>query len=159
MVELQGTYTFNAPHQAVWEVLMNPQVMADILPGCEKLEVVGPDSYRAVMKIKVGPVQGQFEGTVALSNIQAPDGYHIAVSGKGAPGFVNGEGDLRLEPQEDKTLLSYQGTASVGGRLAGVGQRVLDSSAKFVINQGLTALDQQIQQRISSGGGGGAGFG
>lgn len=160
MVDLEGTYTFNAPRALVWEALMDPQVIADILPGCESMEEVEPNSYRALIKIKVGPVQGNFEGTVKLSSIQEPDSYHMDVSGRGAPGFVNGEGDLRLEPQGNDTLLNYKGTASVGGKLAGVGQRLLESSAKFIVQQGLDALNKQIQNRIEKGGGGGgAGFG
>jgi carbon monoxide dehydrogenase subunit G len=161
MVDLEGTYTFNAPRDLVWEALMDPQVIADILPGCETMEEVEPNSYRAVIKIKVGPVQGNFEGTVRLSNIQELGSYHMDVSGRGAPGFVTGAGDLRLEPQGNDTLMTYKGTASVGGKLAGVGQRLLDSSAKFIVQQGLDALNKQIQIRAAAkgGGGGGVGFG
>jgi len=159
-VDLTGTYIFDAPRQAVWDALMDPQVIAAILPGCEKMEETGPNNYRAHIKIKVGPVQGNFEATVALSNIQPPHDYHLSVSGKGTPGFVTGEGDLTLEEQDaGKTLLTYKGKATVGGKLAGVGQRLLDSSAKFIVNQGLNALEKEIKVRIVSGGGGGAGVG
>jgi uncharacterized protein len=159
MVDLQGTHTFDAPRSAVWDALMDPQVIADILPGCEKMEEVDTNSYRALIKIKVGPVQGNFEGTVKLSDINPSDGYHIAISGKGAPGFVTGEGDLKLDEQGNKTLMTYTGKASVGGKLAGVGQRMIESSANFIVGQGLTALEKKIKQRIEAGGGGGASFG
>lgn len=163
MIELSGTYTFNAPRDAVWDALMDPQVMAGALPGCESLEMIGPNDYRAAIKIKIGPVQGKFEGTVTLSELEPPHRYHLTLSGKGAPGFVKGEGDLVLDEQtDDQTLLTYQGQASVGGKLASVGQRLLDSSAKFIMQQGLSALDKQVHAHIAAkrgGGGGGAGFG
>lgn len=154
MVDLEGTYTFDAPRDAVWSALMDPQVIAAILPGCRKMEETGQNEYRAVIQIKVGPVQGNFEGTVKLSDIQEPQAYHIAVTGKGAPGFVTGEGDLGLAEQDQKTVMNYKGKATVGGKLAGVGQRVLDSSAKFIINQGLGQLEKQIKLRMESGGAG-----
>src|SRR5687768_2713469 len=157
MVDLQGTYTFDAPREAVWSALMDPQVIASILPGCQKMEETEPNAYRAIIQIKVGPVQGNFEGTVKLSDIQAPEAYHLAVSGKGAPGFVTGDGNLSLAEQENKTVMTYKGKASVGGKLAGVGQRVLESSAKFIINQGLGQLEKQIKQRSESKGGTGVG--
>jgi uncharacterized protein len=162
MVDLKGIHTFDAPSSAVWDALMDPQVIAEILPGCEKMEEVEPNSYKAHIKIKVGPVQGNFEGTVKLSDINPPDSYHIAISGKGAPGFVTGEGDLKLNEQGTKTLLTYTGKASVGGKLAGVGQRMIESSANFIVGQGLIALEKKIKQRMEAGGasgGGGAGFG
>lgn len=150
MVDLEGTYTFDAPRDAVWSALMDPQVIAAILPGCQKMEEIEPNAYRALIQIKVGPVQGNFEGTVKLSDIQEPQAYRIAVTGKGAPGFVTGDGDLSLEAQDAKTVMSYKGKATVGGKLAGVGQRVLESSAKFIINQGLGQLEKQIKQRTGS---------
>ncbi len=90
-------------------------------------------------------MQGKFEGKVELSAIKPLAGYHMKVNGQGAPGFVTGEGNLHLEPNGDGTLLRYEGEIQIGGRIAGVGQRLLDSTAKSLIRQGLTALDEQLQ--------------
>jgi carbon monoxide dehydrogenase subunit G len=147
-MELSGTYTFNAPRDVVWQALLDPEVLAKVMPGCEKLEQIGENEYEGVIKIKVGPVQGVFQGKVSLLDINAPESYRIGVDGKGAPGFMKGEGEVRLEPQEDTTLMHYSGKAQVGGRIASVGQRLLDSSAKALTKQSLDALDKQIQARL-----------
>jgi carbon monoxide dehydrogenase subunit G len=148
-MRLEGTHQFAAPREAVWDALMDPTVLAGALPGGEQLERVGDNEYRAVMNVKVGPVQGRFEGKIELSGIVAPERYTMKVDGQGAPGFVAGEGQLELVEVEDGgTLLRYGGDVSVGGRIAGVGQRLVESTAKSVTRQGLTALDQMIQARL-----------
>ncbi len=149
-MELAGTYTFDAPRDVVWQALLDPEVLAKVMPGCEKLEQIGENEYQGVIKIRVGPVQGVFQGTVSLSNINAPESYHMRVDGKGAPGFMKGEGEVRLEAQGDSTLMHYSGKAQVGGRIASVGQRLLDSSAKALTRQSLDGLDKQIQARLQA---------
>lgn len=148
-MKIDGSYTFEVPQDAVWQAVLDPEVLGKVIPGSEELEQIGENQYRAKMKIRIGPVQGLFSGTVELSNIIAPESYHIKVDGKGAPGFVRGEGDLRLEPQGKETILYYDGDAQVGGRLASVGQRLMESSAQALIRQSLEALDAQIQARLS----------
>jgi hypothetical protein len=149
-VKLEGTYTFDAPREVVWQALLDPEILAKAMPGGEKLEQTGDNEYKAKLKIKVGPVQGQFEGTVALSDINAPHSYRMHVDGKGAPGFMKGEGEVHLEEQNGSTLMHYSGEAQVGGRIASVGQRLLDSSAKALTRQSLEALHQQIKARTQA---------
>jgi len=150
-MKLEGSYTFDAPRDVVWQALMDPEVLAKVMPGCEKLEQVGENEYEGAIKIKVGPVQGQFQGKVTLADINAPDSYNMTVDGKGAPGFMKGQGQVTLEPQGDTTLMHYVGEAQVGGRIASVGQRLLDSSAKALTRQSLDGLDKQIQARLQNG--------
>ncbi len=140
-MKLAGEYLFNAPRETVWQSLLDPEVLASILPGCEKLELIGEDEYAGILKIKVGPVQGDFKGKVKLADIQAPDSYTMQVDGRGAPGFVKASASVRLEDRGEKTNMSYDSDAQVGGRIAGVGQRLLDSSAKAIIKQSLEGLD------------------
>lgn len=149
-MKLEGTYTFEAPRDVVWNALLDPVLLGAILPGCEGLEPLGDDKYKAVLKVQIGPIQGVFEGTVALSDINKPDSYRMEVNGKGAPGFVKGGGDVRLEVQDGKTLMHYQGDAQVGGRIASVGHRLLESSAKALTQQSLDAIAQQIQARMAA---------
>ncbi len=144
-MEVTGEYVFDAPREKVWAYLQDPQVLVKVLPGCEELKQIGEDAYQGALKIKIGPVQGKFQGTVRMTNIVAPESYGLQVDGQGAPGFVKGGGGLRLEAQGDKTRIIYQGQAHVGGRIASVGQRLIDSSAKAIIRQSLDALNSMLQ--------------
>lgn len=149
-MQIQGTHTFKAPRQVVWEALMDPTLLSMALPGGEALEQIGENDYKATMNVRVGPVQGKFDGKIELTNIEKPDSYHMAVSGQGAPGFLNGGGTVRLEEAGAETLMHYTGEVQVGGKIAGVGQRLIDSTAKSLIRQGLAALDGQIAARAAA---------
>ena len=146
-MDLSGSYSFEAPKEVVWNSLMDPHTLARVLPGCEKLEETGPNEYEGVLKVKVGPVQGDFQGKIKLDDVQSPDSYSMTVDGQGAPGFMKAHGNVRLEENGPQTVLHYDGTAQVGGRLAGVGQRLLDSSAKALTRQSLDGLHKQIKAR------------
>ena len=144
-MRLEGTYTFNAPRSDVWAALMDPSVLSTALPGGEQMEQVGDNDYRASMNVKIGPVQGRFDGKISLADIVPLQQYTMKVDGQGAPGFVSGEGTLFLEDNDDGgTLLRYGGDVQVGGRIAGVGQRLIESTARSLTRQGLTALDQAL---------------
>lgn len=146
-MRLEGTYVFAAPRVDVWEALMDPTVLAGALPGGEQLEKVGDNDYRAAMNVKVGPVQGRFEGQITLGDIIPLEQYTLKVDGQGAPGYVLGTGTLALTDEDGGTLLSYAGDVQVGGRVANVGQRLIESTARSMTRQGLSALDQTIQAR------------
>ena len=149
-MKLEGKYTFDAPQDVVWDSLLDPDVLARVLPGCEKLEQIDENVFQGTMKIRVGPVQGKFQGKVTLTDINAPTQYRIIIDGRGAPGFVKGEGLVDLEAQNGATVMSYSGQGQVGGRIAGVGQRLLDSSAKALTRQSLDGLNRQIQARLQA---------
>ncbi len=146
-MKVAGDYTFEAPRDLVWAALNDPTVLAKIMPGCEKLIQTGENEYEGALKIKVGPVQGTFQGKIKLSDIQAPESYHMQVDGQGAPGFVKGAGSAHLTEQDGKTLLHYAGDAQVGGRIASVGQRLIESSAKSIIHQSLNGLHEYIKAK------------
>jgi carbon monoxide dehydrogenase subunit G len=147
-MNIEGTHTFAATRDTVWPMLLDPEVLASVMPGCEKLEQVGENQYKGILKIRVGPVQGKFDGIVTLTDIDAPESYRMDVKGKGAPGFVNGNGSLQLLAEDGTTVLRYKGTAQVGGRIASVGQRLLDTSARAIVRQSLEGLDKQVQARV-----------
>lgn len=152
-MKVQGEYTFEGQQDLVWDVLQDPEVLAAVLPGCEKLELVGEDEYEGALKIKVGPVQGKFMGKVRLADIQRPDSYTMHVDGQGAPGFVKAMGNLTLAPSGEHTLVTYEGDAQVGGKLASVGQRLMESSAKAIIKQSLDGLNSHVVARVGGGSG------
>jgi len=147
-MDVKGTYLFNAPRDEVWKAVLDPDVLSKSLPGIQSLESIGENKYRAVMKIRIGPVQGQFNGTVELVDLNPPVGYHILLDASGAQGFVKGEGDLELVVKGDSTELFYSGEAQVGGRIASVGQRLMESSSQALIQQGLQAFEAQIEARM-----------
>lgn len=148
-MQIQGTHTFKAPQKLVWDALQDPTILSMALPGGEQLEKLNENEYKAVMNVRVGPVQGKFDGKIELTDINEPESYRMKVSGQGAPGFVNGSGNVRLESTSDGTVMHYTGDVQVGGKIAGVGQRLIDSTAKSIIRQGLGALDLQIQARAA----------
>jgi carbon monoxide dehydrogenase subunit G len=147
-VKVEGTYTFAAPQDVVWPTMLDPEVLARTLPGVQNLEKVADNEYQATMKIRIGPVQGVFSGKVELSDFNPPKSCHLFVDGKGAPGFVKGEGDLELSEAGGSTVLTYHGDAQVGGRLASVGQRLMESSTQALIRQSLESLGAQIEAKM-----------
>lgn len=149
-MKIGGEYLFDGPPDVVWQTLLDPAALVRVLPGAEKLEPLGNDEYEAMMTLKVGPVQGQFQGRVKLENIQPPEGYTMVVDGRGAPGFVKATGNLRLSPDGARTRLTYDGDAQVGGRLASVGQRLVETSAKAIINQSLSGLNEVVKARAAA---------
>jgi carbon monoxide dehydrogenase subunit G len=149
-MEVSGEYTFDAPQEITWKALQDPDVLSSIMPGGEDFEEIGENEYSGMLNIRVGPVQGKFKGTIKLSDIVPPESYQMDVDGKGAPGFVKANGGLRLTGQGEKTHMSYEGTAQVGGRIASVGQRLLDSSARSVIRQSLEGLNEYLRVQVES---------
>ena len=146
-MKLAGSHTFPFSRRAVWSALMDPGVLARTLPGCERLERVADDRFAGALQVAVGPVKGQFQGTLDLTELQPPERYRMRLEGQGSSGFVKGEGAVWLEEAAGGTDLHYDLDAEVGGRLAGVGQRLLESSARSVARQGLAGLEQQLRAR------------
>lgn len=147
-MKIQGEYRFDAPRQEVWKALLDADVLSRTVPGSQGLEKTGDNEFKGELKMKVGPVQGIFQGKVTLEDLDPPRGYTLKIDGRGAPGFVNGSGAIVLEDAPGGgTVLRYDVDAQVGGRIAGVGQRLLESSGKVITRQALEALDAQIQAR------------
>lgn len=145
-MKVLGEHTFDSPRERVWQALLDPAVLARVLPGTERLERTGENEYRGVMNVQVGPVKGQFQGALRLSDLVAPESYRLKLDGSGPAGFLNGQGELRLEEAATGgTLLRYDLDTQVGGRLAGVGQRLLESSARSIARQGLEGLGRELR--------------
>jgi hypothetical protein len=143
-LKLAGEHRFEAPRELVWRALLDPAILARTLPGCERLEQVEENDFRGVLNVQVGPVKGQFQGTLLLSDLKVLESYRMKLDGSGPAGFLRGEGTVALAEAGDGTLLSYDLEAQVGGRMAGVGQRLLDSSARSIARQGLEGLGRQL---------------
>lgn len=146
-MRIQGEHTFDAPRERVWRALLDPEVLARTLPGCERLERTAENELRGALNVQIGPVKGQFQGTLQLSDLVPLEGYHMKLAGSGPAGFMNGQGSLRIADADTpgRTVLRYDLDAQVGGKLAGVGQRLVESSARSITKQGLEGLGRELQ--------------
>jgi carbon monoxide dehydrogenase subunit G len=130
-MEMTGEYRIPASREAVWAALNDPEVLRAAIPGCQKLEKTSDTEMTATVVSKIGPVKATFTGAVTLSNIDPPNGYTISGEGKGGPaGFAKGGADVKLLPDGEGTRLVYTAKAQIGGKLAQLGSRLVDSTAK-----------------------------
>ncbi len=143
-MKLEGTYTFNAPRDAVYKLLLDPAALKACMPGCEKLEETSPDVFEAIMKIGVASVKGTFTGKVQMKEKRPPEAFTMLVEGSGTAGFMKGEGKIELGDQGGKTEVKYSGDAQVGGLIAGVGQRMIGGVAKMMVGQFFKMMEDQL---------------
>jgi carbon monoxide dehydrogenase subunit G len=148
-MKLAGDYVFEAPVAEVWSALMDPAVLAAVLPGCDKLELV-EGQFVGELNIKMGPIQGKFAGKVELRDIVAPESYTMIIDGRGTPGFVKATASVKLQADGQATKLVYDADAQIGGKIATVGQRLVDASAKAITKQSLEGLHANIKVRHSA---------
>lgn len=146
-MKIEGTHEIHAPRERVYKVMIDPAVLQRCIPGCEKLESTGENSYSLTLKAGVGSIKGVFTGTVQIEDTQPPTHYRIVVSGKGQPGFLKGSGDIDLEESESITNVKYQGDVQIGGTIAGVGQRMIQGSARMMATQFFTAIEAEAKAK------------
>jgi carbon monoxide dehydrogenase subunit G len=144
-MEMTGRYQVPASRAKVWAALNDPVVLKACIPGCEELEKISDTEMRAIVKAKVGPVTATFTGAVTLTNLDPPNGYTITGEGKAGPaGFAKGGADVALTDDDGATLLTYAVKAQVGGKLAQVGARLIDATAKQMADQFFAALAKEV---------------
>ncbi|HEX6142912.1 MAG TPA: carbon monoxide dehydrogenase subunit G [Geminicoccaceae bacterium] len=145
-MDMSGEYRIPAARQKVWEALNDPEVLRASIPGCQSLEKVSDDQFEARVTAKVGPVKSTFNGSVRLSDINPPESYTISGEGKGgAAGFAKGGADVRLrEDGPDETVLTYTARADVGGKLAQLGSRLIDGTAKKMADEFFSNFRDQV---------------
>ena len=145
-MEMSGQYRIPAPRAKVWDALNDPVVLKASIPGCQSLEKLSDTEMAATVKAKVGPVSATFNGAVTLSDIDPPNGYTITGEGKGGvAGFAKGGADVKLADDGDgMTLLSYTAKAQVGGKLAQIGARLIDATAKQMADQFFGAFAERV---------------
>ena len=132
-MDMSGEERIAAPREAVWAALNDPETLKACIPGCQSLIMKSPTELEAVVKVKIGPVSATFTGEVTLSNLNPPEGYTISGEGKGGiAGFAKGGADVRLREDGADTILSYDVKAQIGGKLAQLGQRLVNGAAKKV---------------------------
>ena len=144
-MQLSGEYSFGKPPQAVWDALMNPDVLAGCIPGCRGIEPDGPNRYRAAATVRVGPVTGNYTATVALLDLDPPNSYTMNIEGSGNLGFANGTSTVMLTPSGDGgTTVHVEADSQVGGAVARVGQRMMGSVAKGMLDRFFGCLAESV---------------
>ena len=152
-MNLSGTFTFAGPRPAVWSLLHDPAVLAKILPGTKSLVEAGPDRFQGTMKVSIGPLTAaEFAVTVSLTDQTEPSHFAMQIDGKGGVGFVRGSAVVDLADGPDAcTVMTYSSDVQIGGRIAAVGQRMIESVARMMMKQAFDALNAEVQARVQGG--------
>lgn len=144
-MEISGTYTLYAPRERVWEALLDPAILRQTVPGCERLEREGEDRFRVRVSINVAAVKGVYDGTLRLRDVRRPESYGVAVEGSGARGVLHGEGVVRLEARDaTTTVIHYSGQAQLGGTIASVGSRMAQAAGELLLKQYFARLADML---------------
>lgn len=149
-MKISGSQTVNLPRERVYDLLHDPNVLTRCMPGCESLERIGEDEYAMRMKMALASVSGLFQGKVRATDPNPPDSFRLIVEGTGKIGFMKGDGLLRLEEANGVTTVNYEGDVQVGGTIAAVGQRLIDTTAKMLIKKFFDRLGSEVT--MSAGG-------
>lgn len=148
-MNLSGTFAFAGPREKVWELLHDPSVLAKALPGTKTLTATGPDRFEGTMKVSIGPLTAaEFTVSVSLVDQRQPSHFGMQIDGKGGVGFVKGSATVDLAEDGAGTLMTYASDVQIGGRIAAVGQRLIESVGRMMMKQALEALNAELQARI-----------
>jgi uncharacterized protein len=132
------------PRERIWRLLLDPTVLARLLPGVEKFEATGPDQYAVVVKMGVGAVRGTYTGKVALTDQRPPESYRLVGEAKGTPGWAKGSATLTLVAEGAGTRIVASGDAQIGGAIASVGQRMMEGVAKSMANEFFQSVEREL---------------
>ena len=145
MMEISGSYHFNAPPDRVWDLLMDPVVIPSCIPGCDRFEPDGEDRYRVRLTVGLAAITGTYEGTVVISDKVLRTSYRLTVEGQGKPGFVKGGAAMALRPDGATTIVDVSGTVQAGGPIARVGQRLIKSVSKMMLDRFFACLPKPLK--------------
>ena len=144
-MNVDGVYSIDAPAEKVYAALLDPIILARCMPGCDELVSTGPGEYQMKMKIALAAFSGLFGGKVRITDENPPVSYRMVVEGSGKAGFLKGDGTITLVPGEHATTVEYKGHAQVGGTIAAVGQRLVDTTARMIIRKFFEKLAENVK--------------
>jgi uncharacterized protein len=149
-MDMTGEERIAAKREIVWEALNTPGILRKCIPNCEKLERKSPTELTATIKLKLGPISTNFKGDITLTNLNPPESYTIVVEGQGGiAGFAKGSSDVKLTEDGDETVLTYETKAQMGGKLAMLGSRMIDSSSKKLAAQFFKKFNKLAAKRAA----------
>jgi uncharacterized protein len=149
-VIVEGEHRFAGSREAVWQLLLDPEVIAKTVPGTQAMALVAAGRYEGKMRVGLGPlVAAEFDVTVTLADVVEPERYTMRIEGLGRLGRISGSTLVRLEAEAAGTLLRFRGNLEVGGRVAALGQRLLDSVSRVLAKQGLEAMEREVERRLA----------
>jgi carbon monoxide dehydrogenase subunit G len=143
-MDITGSYTFAAPPERVWALLMDPAAIASCIPGCEALTPEGNDRYHAKLTVALAAITGTYEGTVVISDKAEPTSYRLTVEGQGRPGFAKGSVTVALRADGGGTVVDVNGTVQTGGPIARVGQRLISGVSKMMQDRFFACLQGKL---------------
>jgi len=144
-LKVDGSYTFTAPREVVWNSLHDPDVLAKCIPGCESFQPAGEDAYEIELKIGVGPIVGSYEGRVSIGEQLPPDSYRLIVESGGMMGTARGDALLTFSESDGETTVKVEADAQVTGVVARVGQRMMSSASRMLMNQFFDCIRSRIE--------------
>lgn len=151
-MDMQGSRQLAVTQQQAWDALNDPEVLRRCIPGCDKMEATGEGQYAVGLSVKIGPVSARFAGKITLSELHPPSSYTIQFDGQGGvAGFGKGSAQVSLTPVDGGTTLAYTVHAQVGGKVAQLGQRLIDGAARSLAEDFFQRFDEEMQRRYSGG--------
>jgi carbon monoxide dehydrogenase subunit G len=146
-MDISGSYTFDAPPDRVWTLLMDPAVISSCIPGCDRFEPNGENSYRVGLTVALAAITGSYAGTVTLSDLIPPMSYCLIAEGQGRPGFVKGSSSVTLRADGETTVVDVKGTVQTAGPIARLGQRLIGGVSKMMLDR----FFQCLQGKLAAG--------
>lgn len=146
---VEGTYTFPGPREVVWTLLLDPDVLAKTMPGASSIARVSDERYEGKMGVGIGPITAaEFDVVITMTEKVFPQSYRMQIEGRGRFGFTRGNATVRLTEDGASTIMYYEADMMVGGKIAAVGQRLLDSVSRMMLKQGLEAMSAELDRRL-----------
>src|SRR5690242_3413194 len=142
-MKIEGSHTIKAPRESLYQLMVDPEILLRCVPGCQSLEAAEDGSYKMTLKAGVGSIKGVFTGSIKLEELREPEHYKMIVDAKGPAGFLKGEGLIDLTELGEETVVNYTGETTVGGTIAAVGQRMVQSTAKMMAGQFFAAIEAE----------------
>ncbi len=150
-MEMTGEQQIPVPQEETWRALNDIEVLKACIPGCESIVATGPDQYEVALTARVGPVSAKFKGKLLLADLDPPNSYNLSFEGQGGvAGFAKGSAQVKLTPEGESTRLGYAVSASVGGKLAQIGSRLIDGAARKLAEQFFTAFNKHVSSAAGS---------
>ena len=147
-MDISGSYTFNAPPDRVWDLLMDTAVLSSCIPGCDRFEPDGENRYNVTLTVGLAAITGTYSGTVVLTDMIPHTSYRLEVEGQGRPGFVKGSSAIALRAQGAATEVEVTGTVQTGGPIARVGQRLIGGVAKMMLDRFFGCLQAKLENTL-----------